>query len=238
MGVSQNSVLVLSDELTYAPLKMTMEQAVEAAYRNRPDLFGRQFDIKRQQELLKIARSRYWPTISGFYDNIWSNPDPHRTMDIEWGHAWQAGFMLTMPLFDGFSREGEIIQQKARLRQSQVDLIDAEETTLFELTKAFLSIENAQELVESQRLNLTRAEEGTRLARVGYREGINTQVEVIDAESALTKAKSLYYQAIYSHMTARLDLQKAMGFFTKQFHNSAESKKLRTGKVDTTNEQS
>jgi len=211
MGISQYSNFVLSDKLTYVPLKMTMEQAVEVAYRNRPDLYSRQFDIKYRQELLKIAKSRYWPTVSGFYDNTWSKPDPHNSIEIEWGRAWQSGIMVTLPLFDGFSREGEIIQQKARLRQSQVDLIDAEETTLFELTKALLSIENTEEFVQSQQLNLTRAQEGSRLADVGYREGINTQVEVIDAESALTKAKSLYYQAIYSHMIAKLDLQKAMG---------------------------
>jgi outer membrane protein len=214
IGISQDSNFVPSDELSYVPLKMTMEQAVEAAYRNRPDLYERQFDIKYQKELLNIARSRYWPTISGFYDNTWSKPDPHNSMMIEWGRAWQAGIMATLPVFDGFSREGEIIQQKARFKQSQIDLIDAEETALFELTKALLSIENTEEFVQSQQLNLTRAEEGNRLADVGYREGINTQVEVIDAESALTKAKSLYYQAIYSHLIAKLDLQKAMGTLT------------------------
>jgi outer membrane protein len=214
MGISQDSNFAPSDELTYAPLKMTMEQSVEAAYRNRPDLYERQFDIKYQKELLKIARSQYWPTISGFYDNTWANPDPHNSTMIKWGHAWQAGVTATLPVFDGFSREGEIIQQKARFKQSQIDLIDAEETTLFELTKALLSIEDAEEFVQSQKLNLTRAEEGNRLAEVGYREGINTQVEVIDAESALTKAKSLYYQAIYSHIIAKLDLQKAMGTLT------------------------
>ena len=119
--------------------------------------------------------------------------------------------MATLPLFDGLWREGEIIQQKARLRQSQIDLIDAEETTLFELTRALLSIEDAEEFVESQRLNLTRAEEGLRLAEVGYKEGTNTQVEMIDAQAALTKARALYYQSVYSHIIAKLDLQKAMG---------------------------
>jgi outer membrane protein TolC len=214
MGISQDSDFVPSDELTYVPLKMTMEQAVEAAYSNRPDLYGRQFDIKYQKELLNITQSRYWPTISGFYDNTWAKPDPHNSIMIEWGRAWQAGVMATLPVFDCFAREGEIIQQKARFKQSQIDLIDTEETTLFELTKALLSIEDAEEFVQSQKLNLTRAEEGNRLADVGYREGINTQVEVIDAESALTKAKSLYYQAVYSHIVAKLDLQKAMGTLT------------------------
>jgi outer membrane protein TolC len=214
MGVSQDSDFTLSTELTYVSLKMTMGQAVEAAYRNRPDLFGRQFDIKLQKELLNIARSQYWPSISGYYDNTWSKPDPHNRTKIEWGKAWQVGLAATFPIFDGFAREGEIIAQKARVKQAQIDLIDTEETALFELTKALLSIEDAKEFVESQRLNLTRAEEGSRLADVGYREGINTQVEIIDAQSALTKARAFYYQAVYSHIVAKLDLQKAMGTLT------------------------
>ena len=211
MGVSQDSEVALSDELDYSAFKMSMEQAVETAYRNRPDLFSRQFDIKLQKELLNIARSRYWPTVSGFYNNIWSKPDPHNTMVIDWGRAWQAGFMVSMPVFDGLAREGEVIERKARLKQAQIDLIDAEETALFELTKAQLSIENAEEFVESQRLNLTRAKEGLRLAEIGYKEGANTQVEMIDAQAALTQARAFYYQAVYSHLIAKLDLQKAMG---------------------------
>lgn len=211
MGVSQDSDFILSDELQYFPSSVTMERAVEVAFRNRPDLMSREFDIKYQKELLKVARSRYWPTISGFYDNTWSRPDPHQSTIVDDGHLWQAGFRATLPIFDGLSREGDVIQQKTRVRQAQIDLVDAEETALFEITSALLSIQNAAEFVESQRLNLTRAEEGLRLAEVGYREGINTQVEMIDAQAALTTASANYYQSIYSHIVAKLDLQKAMG---------------------------
>jgi outer membrane protein len=224
MGVSQDSDFTLSNELQYYPSKMTMERAVEAAFRNRPDLMGSEFDIKYQKELLRVNKSRYWPTISGFYDNTWSRPDPHKSTIVDDGHLWQAGFTATMPIFDGFSREGEIIQQKARVRQAQIDLIDTEETALFEITSALLSIEDAAEFVESQRLNLTRAEEGLRLAEVGYREGINTQVEMIDAQAALTTASANYYQAIYSHIIAKLDLQKSMGILAVVKADNSEGK--------------
>jgi len=214
MGVSQDSDFVLSDKLLYVPSNITVEQAVEAAYRNRPDLLGREFDIKMQKELLKVAKSQYYPMVSGYYSNNWAKPDPHNLLEIEWGHAWQAGIMASLPIFDGFVRDGEIVAQKARLKQGQIDLIDAEETTLFELTKAQLSMENAAEFIESQRLNLTRAQEGLRLAEVGYREGTNTQVEMIDAQAALTTARANHYQAVYSHIIAKLDFQKAMGTLT------------------------
>lgn len=214
MGVSQDSNFTLSDKLIYETFEIAMEQAVEAAYHNRPDLFGRQIDIKLQKELLDIARSRYWPSINGFYDYTWAKPDPHDPTRIEWGRAWDTGVAAVLPLFDGFAREGDIISQKARFKRSQIDLVDAEETVLLELTKAIFSIKDAAEFVESQRMNLERAEKGLKLAEVGYREGTNTQVEVIDAQSALTKARALYYQAIYSHIIAKLYLQKAMGTIT------------------------
>jgi len=219
MGVSQDSDFVLSDKLLYVASNVTMEQAVEAAYRNRPDLLGREFDIKMQKELLKVARSQYFPMVSGYYSNTWAKPDPHSMMEIEWGHAWQTGIMASVPVFDGFMREGQIVAQKARLKQGQIDLIDAEETALFELTKAQLSIENASEFIESQRLNLTRAQEA--------------QVEMIDAQAALTTARANHYQAIYSHIIAKLDLQRAMGTLTSVETAESESQvKVESGNME------
>lgn len=214
MGVSLDSQVVLAQEFTFVPDKTTLEEAVATAIRNRPDLMGREFDIRIQKELLRIAKSRYWPTINGFFENQWARPDPHSITTIEWGDAWRAGAVATFPLFDGFSREGAIVLQKARVRQSQIDLIDTEEQALLEITRSILSVADATEFVESQKLNLTRAQEGLRLVEVGYREGTQTQVEVIDAQSALTTAKVFYYQAIYSHIISRLDLQRAMGILT------------------------
>jgi len=232
MGVSQDSKFTLSDKLVYETFEIAMEQAVEAAYHNRPDLFGRQIDIKLQKELLDIARSRYWPSINAFYDYSLANPDPHNPTNIVWGSAWQTGVAATLPLFDGFAREGDIISQKARFKRSQIDLVDAEETVLLELTKAIFSIKDAAEFVESQRMNLERAEKGLKLAEVGYREGTNTQVEVMDAQSALTKARALYYQAIYSHIIAKLYLQKSMGTITTfdTDYSQNKSKDMESGK--------
>jgi len=128
-----------------------------------------------------------------------------------WGDSWTAGITATWPLFDGRAREGQVIREKAALRQKHIELLDVQERALLEVQQAVLSLRDAEEFVESQKLNQERASEGLRLANVGYREGINTEVEVTDARAALTRAKGLTYQAVYSHMLARLELQRAMG---------------------------
>jgi outer membrane protein len=228
MGVSQDSTFTLSDELKYSPFTITMEKAVANAYNNRPDLFTRELTIRQQKELLTIAQSTYYPFVNGYFNDSWTSPDPHDPMLIEWGNAWNLGLAAGWPIFDGFAREGNVIQQKTRLKQSQIDLVDTEETALFELTKAILSIQDADEFVDSQKLNLSRAQEGLRLVEVGYRQGVNTQVETVDAQTALTTAKSNYYQAIYSHIIAKLDLHKAMGTL-------ADFEKAKSSQTETSN---
>ncbi len=48
MGVSQDSEFVLSGQLTYLEWQVVMEEAVETAFRNRPDLFSSEFEFDAQ----------------------------------------------------------------------------------------------------------------------------------------------------------------------------------------------
>jgi outer membrane protein TolC len=94
-------------------------------------------------------------------------------------------------------------------------LKSVEEDVFLDVQQALLNLKNAEEYVESQRLNLQHAEEGLRLAMTGYREGVNTEVEVVDARSSLTEARGNYYRALFDHCMARLSLEQAMGLLGK-----------------------
>ncbi len=65
--------------------------------------------------------------------------------------------------------------------------------------------------MDSQRLNLEQANEALRLVTVGAREGVNTELEVLDARAALTRARGDYYQALHAHALARLRYRRAVG---------------------------
>jgi len=109
------------------------------------------------------------------------------------------------------AREGRIIREKALLRQKEVLLSGAEERAILEVRSALLELENAEKFVESQQQNLERADRALQLVQAGYREGVNTEVEVLDATAALTRARGLYYKALHRHTIARVTLQRAMG---------------------------
>ena len=210
LGASQASDIVLSDSLEYFPMKPVMEEAVRIAYQNRPDLYQAELGIGLQEQALRVARSKYWPEVNAWAVQEWTRPDPH-TSEIQWGNARSGGISASWPLFDGLKREGLVVQERARLKKREIELVDAEERTLLEIQQAILSVRDSEEFVDSQRLNLQRAKEALRLAEVDYREGIAEAVQVTEARSALTNAQGLYYEAVHAHSVARLALERAMG---------------------------
>jgi HAE1 family hydrophobic/amphiphilic exporter-1 len=214
VGASQRSEVEIVTDMEYIEVDADFAESIERAFANRPDLYQAELNVALQREAVKEAYSHYWPRLEAYFWNFWSKPDPHESSKIKWGDQWQAGLSLTWPLFDGLQREGQIIQQKALLDQHKILLSDVEEEAIQEVRNAILELENARELVESQRLNQQRADRALDLVQSGYKEGVNTAVEVLDAQVALTKARGLYYQALHRHIMARIDLKRAEGRLT------------------------
>ncbi|MGQ9662407.1 MAG: TolC family protein [Kiritimatiellia bacterium] len=214
LGVSLRSCVEPADELCHAPLSLSREEALRTALEQRPELFQAEYALRMQREAVRAARSAYSPKLDFFFNHKWANPDPHSSTRDEWGDAWTVGLAMSLSIFDGFERRGKLVQERARLTQAELRLRSQEETVAFEVEQALLNLRNAEELVESQRKNLGRAEEGLRLAQAGYRQGVQNELAVLDARTALSRARTLYYEALYAHMLARLGVQRAMGTLT------------------------
>jgi outer membrane protein TolC len=211
MGVSQKSDVTQVSELVYVPLEPDLEKTVEAALLNRPELYRSELNVLVQQAALRVAMADYFPRLEGSFWEKWARPNPHDIRDSTYGRQWQAGLRLTWTLFDGLRREGNIIQQRAALRQSGMDLAASEQKVFEEVKNALFDLTDAEELVKSQEFNLKLAGEALRLVAIGAKQGVNTELEVLDARSALTKARGNYYTALHAHLKARLTLQRAIG---------------------------
>jgi outer membrane protein TolC len=216
LGTATDAPLRLADQLRHAPVETTLEEAIKTAYANRPDLYMAELNIRMQREKVRALRGTYLPEIDLALN---AGTDRARDGEDEWAGTQRAALELNWPLFDGFGREGELIAAKARLRQREIELNSVEEDVFLDVQQALLNLKNAEEYVESQRLNLQHAEEGLRLAMTGYREGVNTEVEVVDARSSLTEARGNHYRALFDHSMARLSLEQATGLLGKDLEN-------------------
>ncbi|MEW6359480.1 MAG: TolC family protein [Planctomycetota bacterium] len=211
LGVSQESNVELVDALAYKPARAELVEVVEKALSERPDLFQAELEVRLQKEAIKVAKAGWLPKVFLFADWEATKPSQVNMGNLGWDEEWSGGVKTEIPIFDGLKTLGKVMQEKATLRQKEINLRDAEERALLEARQAYLSLRDAEEFVESQQASLDRAKEGFRLAQVGYRNGINTQVEVLDAQEALTRARGNYYKAVYDHMLAKLYLERATG---------------------------
>ncbi len=214
LGTATDATIHLSDPLKHVAVTMGLDQAVKAAYRNRPDLYMAELNVRMQREQVNVLRSSYFPEVDLV---VSAESDRYREGADDWDGSQLAALQFSWSLFDGCEREGELISARAKLKQREVELKDVEEDVVLGVQQALLNLKNADEYVESQRLSLQHAEEGLRLAMTGYREGVNTEVEIVDARSSLTEARGNHFKALYDHSMARLALDYAMGLLSESY---------------------
>ncbi len=212
MGVSQESAVTLTDDLSYRPFAdAKMEEAVDLAYLQQTDILQSDLNILLQREALTVARSGYLPTLDAVFNPQLAKPDPHDATNNLWAGAWSAGLNLKYVLFEGFATVARVRQAQATLRQSELQRTDAEQRVLLMVRQAILNLQYADRFVQSQQANVQQAEEALRLAELGFREGVRKEVEVADARRSLISARANRAQAYYNHELARLMYEQATG---------------------------
>ena len=213
IGISQRSEAVPSEPFSFLPLTLSFEEAVRIALQKRPDLFKADMVVRLQKEAKNLIRSGLLPRLDAFLSKQWSRPDPTTYVD-KWGSLWSAGLSLTWPLSMG--TYGQMQEQNVVIRQSEIQRTDTFQKALLEVRQALLDLENAQEQVKAQELNQESARRAEELAVVAKESGVRTDLEVMDARAARVRAQGLYYQALYAHTIARMDLEKALGLLAPE----------------------
>lgn len=127
VGASPESAVELVDEIPLVAEDISFGDAAWTALERRADLTQVEYALRMQRESVELVKSRYLPEVSAYASQAWANPDPHDSSQDEWGDEWQAGVQLSWPLFDGFGRNGALIQERAKYRQLEIGLQDAEE---------------------------------------------------------------------------------------------------------------
>ncbi|MBI4834407.1 MAG: TolC family protein [Planctomycetes bacterium] len=207
----ESAEIELIDKFDYIAQTTDLQKSMETAFNLRPDLAQAGLLVKMQKESIKAARADLRPTVSVFANGGEEKPSRKVFGGTEWGDYWNAGGMVSFPLFEGGKTRGKIMQEKAVLHQYQLALSDTEEKVRYEVKQAFLTLKDAEEMINAQKENVKQAREGLRLAELGYKNGVNTQLEVMDAQTALDIAQKNYLSSLYGYNVAYLMLKKSMG---------------------------
>ena len=118
---------------------------------------------------------------------------------------------VSIPVFQGFSRDARVQQTAATLRQNEAQLERLEKETENELRTVLDNLDESRSRVASQNRAVQQAQRGFEIASAEYRAGVGSQLQITDAENALRQSEFNYAQAVYDYLIARAELDAIMG---------------------------
>ena len=193
-------------EITERPLGL--QSALELARARRPFLKVQRQQILQQTEQIKVALAGYKPRLdaNAGYEirNSRLSEDLDKTVD-----GWFFGFAGTWNIFDGLATFGRVKQARASLESAKINYDDSVQKVDLEVQTAYANLQTARETIRSQQKNVEQANESLRLANERFAAGAGTQLEVLDARTALTKARSTELQSRGDYNTALAEFDRS-----------------------------
>ncbi len=224
MGIDPAQTTQITDALPQVPLLPTLEQAQAEALKNRPEFNKAEADIEAAKARVKAEESNYLPTLSASGAYNWA----HGTMETDFGilsipgftgqsirtdiqNSWNAGILLTVPLFQGGLTRGRVSEARANLLALEAQRDTIRQSILLELNQAYADLENATARVDVMESTVKKAQESLALAQGRYEAGIGPYIEVTDAQLSAVNAETDHIQALYDYQLAVARLLKAIG---------------------------
>ena len=157
-----------------------------------------------------------FPTARGRFETVPCPPDspPDRVCSAQnggWFGDRSFGIQIGFPLFDGFRARGAIDLASAQARLADLELAQTRESVASEAAAARAELERARAAFAARGQNATEALEAFRLAELRQSRGLATQLEVADAQLALTIARTNEARAIYDLYLAAAGYARATG---------------------------
>jgi outer membrane protein TolC len=211
MGLSHGTDIRLKEDLKYIQIGTTLEDGIKYALQNRPDVIQADANVKYYKEGVKVSRAGFLPTLSLNGSNNWNDDRfPGST-----NSNWQVTLTASLTLFDTQLTLSKVKEAEATVAKYDETARQTKDSAALEVREAYLGIKEAEKRIETTKVAVAKAEEDFAIAQVRYNAGVGTNLDVIDAQLALTKAKTNYTQALYDYNTSRSKLDKAMGITVK-----------------------
>lgn len=195
-------------QLAYQPRHPDLADSLAYAATQRPEVRARQIDVEIEEQQLIIDRAELKPTVDAFTGyEVYSERDP--LVGQEFNHGYVVGLNASWHIFDGFLTKGRIQATTARRDAARAALEAAQQSVASDVRSAFLDLEQADRVMQSETRNVVNATDSLELARGNLSAGLGTQLDVLQAAADVTRVRTTRLSAIYLHNVALARLARA-----------------------------
>ena len=178
-------------------MTVSIEEGIRRASDAHPDVKSAVKQREAAQAEVRAAYGNYFPQVSVGYmydwavmrNRAWESQAEGMRMRADSSEGYSVGVVVTLPVFDGFMRENALNTARAKLdRAVQAEGLVRQQIAK-EVNQAALMLGAAEKSVEASRKGLEQAEEEFRIVKERFESGRGIQLEVLDAQVSLTRAR-------------------------------------------------
>ncbi len=175
-------------------LDQSVEDAINTAFNDRPDLQADQARVRAAKAEIKHAHSAYYPSLTfegskgwirGFGEQYGSPADYAKTF------TYDATLGLKWTIFDGFRREKSISQAKAEEKVAAEEVRESQDEITNQVWNDYSDATTALQQREAATALLAASEESYSAALESYKDGVRNFLDVLSAEDALAQARAI-----------------------------------------------
>ncbi|SIQ61385.1 TolC family protein [Halanaerobium kushneri] len=188
-----------------------LDKLINLALENRAELKSLSVNQKMLEKQKDLEGNPYRPQISLNGSYSWQGSE----LEFSDG-SWNVTVAGSISLYDG--GKANLNEEKKKIEVNNLDnsTKDLKESIRIEIEDTLLSLQHSEEMIKLEKLSLENAEENLELTNKSYQAGINTNIDVINAQTSYKQAQIALLQAEY-------DYEKNL---YKLFYNTGRIKEL------------
>lgn len=212
-GLPIDSDLRLEDEdnrSIVVPLFAENEN-IESVYARRKDIQQLELGVEVTHQQSRVELSTMLPKVSIIGTYEFTNPNMYSGFSKDFDGGFSVGVMVSVPLWHWGGNYNKYKASQTNETVMRLNLADAKEKVALQVQQASYKAQEAVKTYKTTLENLASANENLRQAQVGFKEGVMTIDNVMEAQTAWLKANSERVDAQIEVQLCNTYLQKVLG---------------------------
>jgi outer membrane protein TolC len=195
-----------------AEINDTIDTWINTAFSKRPEMENLRLEEEIAEKEVEKSRAGHYPDV-----NLVGNYEINSEDFSDSADNYTVGAVMRVNIFSGNRITEETRAAKsllARVREMKKSL---ELGIQVQTREAFLKAKSARERIQVAKIAVDQAEEGLRIVKNRYNNGLLTIVGLLDAELARQQAHTRYFRMLHDYNAARIELELAAGTIDTDF---------------------
>lgn len=226
-GIAENVLkyIIGLDQTINIELKSSIEQLMDEDLALSKDINAQELQkhidyrlaenqVKTGELQVKYEKTFALPTLSAFLSHTYNEAGNEFVLFNDDKTSFQTtllGVRMNIPIFSSFARSAKTQQAELKLQQAELTLQNAQDKLLQEAQKAQLEYQNAYDNYETAKELVDLSQSIYDKEKIKFFEGISTSTELATAENQLYQSENQYIQAILQVVSAKTELNQALG---------------------------